>query len=204
MANHAAALLSPKTTRKSTGLPRLSKDLRQGIQALEDFGFRTEGTLPTSPRLSLLLGNFSDKPARPLIHVTDFWSSRQQKEFLAKTGLRRAQFEREKQERKEAFLQSKEKIEGGRVMDQLYERILVEDDPVEAGKLYASGPQGRLRKQLRNQLVCNTQRAHRPLILKSSSEPTVWGLRKKPAVLLFDELVSRCDDTIKRTTVTRQ
>ena len=206
MATRRATLLSPQPKRLSTGLPRLSKDLRQGIKALDDFGFRTDAALETSPRLSLYLSNSQDKQAKPLIHVSDFWTSRQQKEFLVRTGLRKAQFERERLERKEAFLQSKDKIEASHVNDQLYERILAEDDHFEAAKLYAAGPDGRLMKQMRNQLSCNS---HRPIpqrasIVKSTSEPAVLAGRKKGTSVMFEKLLNRCEDTMKRNGMSRQ
>jgi hypothetical protein len=206
MATRRATLLSPQPKRLSTGLPRLSKDLRQGIQALDDFGFRTDTALTTSPRFSLYLSNSQEKQAKPLVHVTDFWTTRQQKEFLVKTGLRKAQFERERIERKEAMLQSKDKIETSHVNDQLYERILAEDDPLEAAKLYAAGPDGRLMKQLRNQLSCNS---HRPIqqrasIGKSTSEPSVTAGKKRGTAIMFEKLLIRCDDTMKRNGASRQ
>lgn len=206
MATRRATLLSPQPKRLSTGLPRLSKDLRQGIKALDDFGFRTDATLLPSPRFSLYLSNSQEKQAKPTIHVSDFWTSRQQKEFLTRTGLRKAQFERERLERREAFLQSKDKIEGSRANDQLYERILAEDDHLEAAKLYAAGPDGRLMKQLRNQLSSN---AHRPItqrasIVKSTSEPSVLAEKKKGTAIMFEKLLNRCDDTMKRNVMSRQ
>ena len=129
--------------------------LQEGIRMLEDFGFRTQASAAAVPRLSVL-AEFTQKPAKPLVHVTDFWSQRQQQEFLVRTGLKQAQYERERKERKEAFLGSKEKIEGVHINDQLYERLVAEDDPVEAAKAYAAGPQGRLLKQLRNQVSQNS------------------------------------------------
>ena len=205
MATRRATLLSPQP-RLSTGLPRLSKDLRRGIQALDDFGFRTDTALTTSPRFSLYLSNSQEKQAKPLVHVTDFWTTRQQKEFLVKTGLRKAQFERERLERKEALLQSKEKIEGSHVSDQLYERILAEDDPLEAAKLYAAGPDGRLMKQLRNQLSCNARRPiqQRASIVKSTSEPSVTLGKKRGTAIMFEKLLTRCDDTMKQNGASRQ
>ena len=151
--------LSPLPQLPRSGSPRplsSARELRRGIKMLDDFGFRTETNMIASPRLSMRLGDSDKKPSEPLLHVTDLWSQRQQKEFLLKTGLRRAQFEREKQVRREAFLSSRDKIEGGHMSDQLYERILAEDNPVEAGKMYAAGPDGRLLKQLRNQVSANS------------------------------------------------
>ena len=204
MHSRRATLLSPQSKRLSTGLPRLSKNLREGIKALEDFGFRAEAVLVDSPQLSLSLRN--TQPSRPLVHVTDLWSTRQQKEFLVKSGLRRAQFERERLERKEAFRQAKDKIEGVHMKDQLYLRLLVEDDPLEAAKLYAAGSDGQLMKQLRNQLSCNCHKRLSPrgLISKSKSDPCVFVGKKRGTDLRFEELLTRCDDTMQRNVMSRQ
>lgn len=194
-----------------SGSPRFvssARKLRRGMKMLEDFGFRTETNMIASPRLSLRLGDGDKKPSEPLLHVTDLWSQRQQMEFLQKTGLRRAQMEREKQVRREAFLQAREKIEGSHAHDQLYERILAEDDPVEAGKMYAAGPKGRLLKQLHNQVSANSPKVSIPKYVshRSNSEMTLrspFSKRQGP-IGKFEELVSKCDDTILRTSKSRQ
>lgn len=133
-----------------------SKTLQEGIKALEDFGFRAEPTSPLPPRLTLLSEQPADRPCKPLIHVTDFWSLRQQLEFLNKTGLKQAQRVRERQERREAFLTSLERVEEGRENDLEYERLMADADPAEAAKFYAAGQRGRFMKQLRNQVAANS------------------------------------------------
>lgn len=133
-----------------------SQALKEGIRTLEDFGFRAESSLSLPPRLTLLSEQPSDHPSKPLLHVTDFWSSRQQMEFLKKTGLKQAQRVRERQERREAFVTSLERVEEGRENDFEYERLMAEENPVEATKLYAAGHHGKLLKQLRNQVTVNS------------------------------------------------
>ena len=151
-----APLLLPHSPKSSVILPKLSvSSLKAGIQALEDFGFRTESSLTLPPRLSLLTEH-SSSPSKPILHVTDLWSLRQQMEFLTKTGLRQAQRARERQIRKEAFITSLERVAEGRENDQEYNRLTAETNPLEAGKCYAAGREGRLWKQLRNQVVMNS------------------------------------------------
>ena len=130
--------------------------LKEGIKKLEDFGFRAESTLSLPPRLTLLSEQPSDHPSKPLLHVTDFWSSRQQMEFLNKTGLKQAQRVRERQERREAFVTSLERVEEGRENDLEYERLMADVNPAEAAKFYAAGHRGKLLKQLRNQVAVNS------------------------------------------------
>ena len=178
------------------------KALQEGIKALEDFGFRAEPTLTLPPRLTLLTEQPADRPSKPLLHVTDLWSLRQQVEFLNKTGLKQAQKVRERQERKEAYLTSLERVEEGRENDLEYERLMAETHPAEAAKFYAAGQRGRFMKQLRNQVVANSpgMTQYPPLSTFSDfSLPQKLGPRQ-----WFKELLCKCEDTMKRTDASRR
>lgn len=164
-----------------------SASLFQGIKTLEDFGFSSEAFNPTLPSLNAYILP-SEQRVPTAVHVSDLWSHRQQRQFLRQTGLKEAQNARERQQRHEVYLAQRNKIEGMPVADELYDRLLVEDDPQEAGRLYAAGKSGRFLKQVANQLKANSTR-----VVVRGKELRKGAGRKVKTEQRLEELLSRCD-----------
>ena len=176
-----------------------SISLFQGIKTLEDFGFSSEAYNPTLPALNAFVLP-SEQRVPTAVHVSDFWSHRQQRQFLQQTGLKAAQNARERQQRHEVYLAQRNKIVGMPVADEIYNRLLTENDPLEAARLYAAGKNGKFLKQIANQLHVNSpHRMLRPMPRQpkqASSPPS--------NVQRLEELLSRCDATLSRTQTSRQ
>jgi hypothetical protein len=123
-------------------------------------------------------------------------------EFLNKTGLKQAQRVRERQERREAFVTSLERVEEGRENDFEYERLMADANPAEAAKFYAAGHRGKLLKQLRNQVTANSPEMTRYRLFSTFADfslPKKLGPRQR-----FKELLLKCEDTMKRTDESRR
>ena len=180
-----------------------SISLVRGIKTLEDFGFSSEAFNPTLPaRNAHILPSEQRSPTS--VHVSDLWSHRQQRLFLRKTGLKEAQNARERQQRLEVYLAQRNKVEGAHVTDELYQRILAEDNPQEAAKFYAAGKNGRFLKQLTNQLRSNPTR-HTSIRTTKIGAPR--RSIKKPqtsSVQRLEELLFRCEATLTDTQSSRQ
>lgn len=171
-----------------------SASLFQGIKTLEDFGFSSEAFNPTLPSLNANILP-SEQRIPTAVHVSDLWSHRQQRQFLRQTGLKEAQNARERQQRHEVYLAQRNKIEGMPVADELYDRLLVEDDPQEAARLYAAGKSGRFLKQVANQLRANSTRK----VAVRGKELRKGGTgRKVKTEQRLEELLSRCEATLGR------
>jgi hypothetical protein len=176
-----------------------SASLFQGIKTLEDFGFSSEAYNPTLPALNAFVLP-SEQRAPTAVHVSDFWSHRQQRLFLQQTGLKAAQNARERQQRHEVYIAQRNKIEGMPVADEIYSRLLAENDPMEAARLYAAGKNGRFLKQIANQLHVNSPRR----VLRPTPKQLKQATGNVSNAQRLEELLSRCDATLSRTQTSRQ
>ena len=178
-----------------------SASLFQGIKTLEDFGFSSEAFNPTLPSLNTFILP-SEQRVPTSVHVSDLWSHRQQRQFLRQTGLKEAQNARERQLRQDVYIAQRNKIEIMPVADELYDRLLVEDNPQEAARLYAAGKRGKFLKQVGNQLRANSTRQ---VAVRRQKVRKQGGMgRKGVSEQRLEELLLRCEATLGRSVSERQ
>ena len=164
------------------------------IQRLNDFGFSTN---------SALIPLSSERRIDGTVHVTDLWSLRLKRQFLRETGLSAAQHTLQRHQVREILLAHRSKVEDSHTADELYNRILAEDNPMEAVKIYASGKKGKLLKQLTNQLRVNsTHPAHMHILKFSTSH--VLSTKQTSSLHRLEEIVHRCEASLSHSLSWRQ
>lgn len=118
------------------------------------------------------------------MHVVDLWSKRQHQSFLKSLQAVDAQKIRDRLERDRLFNASVHQVPG-HTLDELYDRLMVYDQPEAAVRNYALGRPGLVKQEISSSLRASSS-------VRSLKRPSGGGMASRKT-LAIDSLIHKCD-----------